>query len=142
MGWGDGPRLRTQLRDCGLSRSVQARYSPCRAVAAKGTLSMSKPEVASDFVDIDHLGINVTDLSRSEAWYQEVLGFEVLHRWKTTTLVGLGNVKLGLFWRPDAKPIPDLDSLICMQHLAFLVDGFRFMQTRQKLIDKGIDVVD
>jgi catechol 2,3-dioxygenase-like lactoylglutathione lyase family enzyme len=103
---------------------------------------MAKRTVASDFVDIDHLGINVTDLGRSEAWYQDVLGFQILHRWKTTTLIGLGNVKLGLFWRPNAQPIQDLDDWICMQHLAFLVDGFRFMQTRQQLVDKGIEIID
>lgn len=103
---------------------------------------MTDRDIASEFVDIDHLGINVKDLARSEAWYQDVLGFHILHRWKTTTLVGLGNVKLGLFWRPDAKPMPNLDDWICMQHLAFLVDSFRFMQTRQQLIDRRIEIVD
>jgi|HubBroStandDraft_4_1064222.scaffolds.fasta_scaffold762723_1 catechol 2,3-dioxygenase-like lactoylglutathione lyase family enzyme len=103
---------------------------------------MTAETVATELVDIDHLGLNVSNLAASERWYQDMLGFHILHRWKTTTLVGLGNVKLGLFWRPDAKPIDNLDSWICMQHLAFLVDGNRFIQTRQKLIEKGIDVVN
>lgn len=103
---------------------------------------MSSQPIATEFVDIDHLGINVSDLGASERWYVDVLGFHILHRWKTTTLVGLGSVKLGLFWRPDAKPIDDLEGLICMQHLAFLVDGNRFMQTRQKLIEKQVAIFD
>jgi catechol 2,3-dioxygenase-like lactoylglutathione lyase family enzyme len=103
---------------------------------------MSSPTIATAFAHIDHLGINVSDLAASERWYSDVLGFHILHRWKTTTLVGLGSVKLGLFWRPDAKPVDDLDGLICMQHLAFLVDAYSFMQTRQKLIDKHVAIVD
>lgn len=98
--------------------------------------------IANQFVVIDHLGINVTDLARSEAWYCNVLGFEVQHRWPTTTLVGIGSVKVGLFSRPDATPIADLDKSICMQHLAFSVDSFKFMETRQALIDAGVNIID
>jgi catechol 2,3-dioxygenase-like lactoylglutathione lyase family enzyme len=103
---------------------------------------MMERQIAAEFVDIDHLGVNVTDLARSEAWYRDILGFGILHRWPTTTLVGLGSVKLGLFWRPDARRIDNLDDWVCMQHLAFLVDAYRFMQTRQSLIDAGVDVLD
>src|ERR1700722_7487806 len=107
-----------------------------------GSSQLAESKIATSFVLIDHLGVNVTDLARSETWYQEVLGFQILHRWKTTTLVGLGSAKIGLFCRPDSQPIDNLDAVCCMHHLAFLVDGNTLMQTRQQLIDKGIITYD
>jgi catechol 2,3-dioxygenase-like lactoylglutathione lyase family enzyme len=41
-------------------------------------------------------------------------------------MIGKGNIKVGLFLRPMAKPLPDIDSQFIIQHVAFLVDGDKF----------------
>ena len=81
---------------------------------------------AVDLVGMDHYAVNVADLKRSADWYQRILGFRVLHQWKTTWMVGKDNVKVGLFLRPNAKPLPDIDRQFIIQHVAFLVDGDKF----------------
>lgn len=101
---------------------------------------MTKPDYIMELDGLDHVGMNVTDLKRSVEWYKHVLGFRVLHDWPTTALVGRGSIRLGLFWRPDATVRPDTDKDIVIQHVAFLVDGDKFGDARQELIDKGIAI--
>lgn len=95
---------------------------------------------APDLIGLDHYAINVADLARSADWYEKILGFAILHKWTTTWMVGRGNIKVGLFLRPDASPQPDTDSTILIQHVAFLVDGDKFANIHQALKDKGVQV--
>jgi catechol-2,3-dioxygenase len=60
---------------------------------------------AMELVGLDHFAINVADLQRSADWYQSVFGFNILHNWNTTWMVGRDNIKIGLFLRPNAKPV-------------------------------------
>ena len=61
-------------------------------------------------------------------------------------MVGRGNIKLGLFVRPTAKPLPlvgkpprpGIDGLIIVQHFAFLVDGDKFAAVQTVLRNEGI----
>jgi catechol-2,3-dioxygenase len=93
-----------------------------------------------DLVGLDHYAINIVDLQRSADWYEHALGFRILHKWNTTWMIGRGNIKVGLFLRPNASPQPDVDATILIQHVAFLVDGDKFSSAHQNLVAKGIQV--
>jgi catechol 2,3-dioxygenase-like lactoylglutathione lyase family enzyme len=54
-----------------------------------------------DLMLIDHIGLNVRNLSVSLEFYSRVFGFSVLHRWETTWMIQKGDLKIGLFQRPD-----------------------------------------
>jgi catechol 2,3-dioxygenase-like lactoylglutathione lyase family enzyme len=95
---------------------------------------------AMELVGIDHFAINVLDLQRSADWYQKVLGFTILHKWSTTWMVGRDNIKIGLFLRPNAKPLPDIDSQLIIQHVAFLVDGDKFASAQAELAKAGVKI--
>lgn len=89
---------------------------------------------------IDHVGLNVTDLARSIAWYMEVFDFQVLHRWpsNTTVMVGAGSIRLGLFLRPNAAKVADPDQAVMMTHVAFGVSPDRFALVLAHLKGLGI----
>jgi catechol 2,3-dioxygenase-like lactoylglutathione lyase family enzyme len=75
---------------------------------------------------IDHFAITVKNLQTSFDWYKKVFGFEMFHQWKTTWLIQLGDMKIGLFERPQAAVVDDINNKIAIQHLAFhlTADGF------------------
>jgi catechol-2,3-dioxygenase len=87
---------------------------------------------------LDHVGINVSDLHHSADWYANVLGFTVFHKWKTTWMIGRGHMRLGLFWRPHAKKIEDLDQSLAITHFAFRTSGHGFQDAQLRLKKLGI----
>jgi catechol 2,3-dioxygenase-like lactoylglutathione lyase family enzyme len=91
-----------------------------------------------DLVGLDHYAIAVKDLQRSAGWYCDVLGLHLLHRWTTTWMVGRGNIKVGLFLRPDAEPVTG--TALVIQHVAFLVDGDKLADVQDELTRKGVEV--
>lgn len=93
-----------------------------------------------DLNGIDHIAINVVDLDRSTKWYADVFGFRVLRRWTTTVMVGRGNMKIGLFHRPKAGTVDDIDNKLAITHVAFLVDGDKFDNTLAQVKSMGIAV--
>jgi catechol 2,3-dioxygenase-like lactoylglutathione lyase family enzyme len=93
-----------------------------------------------ELIGLDHFAINVSDLQRSADWYQRVFGFSILHKWTTTWMIGRDNVKIGLFLRPKAKPLPDIDSQLIIQHVAFLVDADKFSAAQQALVKAGVTI--
>ena len=95
---------------------------------------------AAEFVGIDHYAINVADMDRAADWYQRNLGFNILHKWKDVWMVGRGNIKVGLFLRPDAKVQPDVENQMVIQHVAFLVDGDKFAALLDELRAKNVSV--
>jgi catechol 2,3-dioxygenase-like lactoylglutathione lyase family enzyme len=109
-------------------------------LAALGVLAGTQLAFAADLVGLDHFAINVSNLQQSADWYQRVLGFQVLHKWTTTWMVGKDNIKVGLFLRPDAKPPADPDKENLIQHVAFLVDGDKFDGIVKEIQDKGIQI--
>jgi len=88
---------------------------------------------------IDHFAISIKNLQTSFDWYQKVFGFEIFHQWKTTWLIHLGDMKIGLFERPQATPVDDLDSKIAFQHLAFHVSADGFIEAQIELGNLGIE---
>lgn len=96
---------------------------------------------ALELVGMDHFAINVRDVQKSADWYRQVFGFTVLHKWDNAWMIGSGNIKIGLFIQPDAKPLPDLDSELVIRKIAFLVDGDKFVSNINDLKGKGIPIV-
>jgi catechol 2,3-dioxygenase-like lactoylglutathione lyase family enzyme len=93
---------------------------------------------------IDHVALNVTDLDVSLGWYEKVFGFTIVHKWTTTWMIGLGPIRLGLFSRPKAKPVDDLDQAIAFTHVAFLTDeaGFQAAQEKFRSLEIPFDPVE
>ena len=87
---------------------------------------------------MDHVGINVTDLQRSADWYQKVLGFTIYHKWKTTWMIRRGEMRLGLFLRPNAKKINDLDNTLAITHFAYGTDDKGFNEAQERLTELGV----
>ena len=68
---------------------------------------------------LDHVGINVTDLTKSAEWYENVLGFKIFHKWNTTWMIRRGEMKIGLFSRPKAQKSRRLRQQNCNNPLRF-----------------------
>jgi catechol 2,3-dioxygenase-like lactoylglutathione lyase family enzyme len=103
--------------------------------ALKTRAEQSTPQ---PFVRIDHAGLNVSNLSVSAAFYEDVFGFEIVHQWKTTWMVGSGTIRLGLFERPKAARLADVDPYLIPQHVAFLVSEAGFKAYLERLEKLGI----
>jgi catechol 2,3-dioxygenase-like lactoylglutathione lyase family enzyme len=87
---------------------------------------------------IDHIGLNVRNLSTSFAFYERVFGFTVFHRWPTTWMIQTGELKIGLFQRPAATPVCDLDQCIAISHFAFRTDRAGFDAAQAELEKLGV----
>jgi catechol 2,3-dioxygenase-like lactoylglutathione lyase family enzyme len=87
---------------------------------------------------MDHVGINVTNLQRSADWYQRVLGFTIFHKWQTTWMIARGDMHIGLFLRPKAFKINDIDNTLAITHFAFDTDEKGFEQAQATLRQLGI----
>src|SRR5262245_23881581 len=86
-----------------------------------------------NITSLDHVGINATDLQRSADWYRRVLGFESVHKWTKTWMVGCGSMRIGLFLRPTAIPVDDLDNCLAITHFAFFTDADGFAKAQDEL---------
>jgi Glyoxalase/Bleomycin resistance protein/Dioxygenase superfamily len=58
------------------------------ALIAIGASLGARPALSAELVGLDHYAVNVADLLRTAQWYQRILGFNVLHKWKTTWMGG------------------------------------------------------
>jgi len=91
---------------------------------------------------IDHFAVNVHDLKVSEDWYAKTFGFAILHQWPGVAMVGSGNIKVGLFEQPAAKPITEPGNLLSIAHVAFLVDGDKFESVLKSIRDQGVVITE
>jgi catechol 2,3-dioxygenase-like lactoylglutathione lyase family enzyme len=98
--------------------------------------SGSTPQI--HLIRIDHVGLNVTDLQRSADWYDRVLGFTIFHKWNTTWMIRRGDMRLGLFLRPNAVKVANLDNTIAITHFALLTDAKGFIEAQAKLKALGV----
>ncbi len=87
---------------------------------------------------IDHIGLNVRDLSISFRFYQSVFGFDIVHKWKTTWMIGKDTIRLGLFQRRAAVPVCNIDDAIAITHVAFRTDAAEFASAQELLNKLGI----
>ena len=111
---------------------------------------------AQDDVGFDisphHIGISVPDLDESIAWYQEMLGFEVLRRMQADdpkmnfALLRRGDCFIELFDLVDGKPLPEYrrdptaDLYVHgIKHFALQVEDVR--DAAETLEAKGVEIV-
>jgi metallothiol transferase len=79
-------------------------------------------------IGLDHLALKVTDMDKSLAFYQQVLGLEVLRRSGPSEAGGYaavlraGDQMLDLFSRPDFVSA-DKDTPVGMDHLCLQIDA-------------------
>ncbi|MEW6156811.1 MAG: VOC family protein [Verrucomicrobiota bacterium] len=88
---------------------------------------------------IDHIALNVRDVARSTAWYQEVLGLErrFAEHWPMPVALGAGSTWLALFAAADNEPLPSKGK-IGFRHLAFRVSRDNFEKAQIELRSRGI----
>ena len=55
-------------------------------------------------------------------------------------MVGRGNIKVGLFLRPQATPLEDPETKLVIAHIAFAVDGDKLEAARLALVASGVEV--
>jgi len=87
---------------------------------------------------IDHIGINVHDLAISFQFYHSVFGFEIIHKWKTTWMIGKDNIRIGVFERKNALPVCNIDQAVAITHVAFRTDADGFAAAQEQLKKLGI----
>jgi catechol-2,3-dioxygenase len=106
------------------------------AQAAKSTQAAPAPTASSAILRIDHVALHVKDLETSARFYKSVFDFDIVHKWKTTWMVGKGRMRLGLFQRPNAVPVDDPDKYFLLEHFAFLTtkDGLETYVARLKTL--------
>jgi catechol 2,3-dioxygenase-like lactoylglutathione lyase family enzyme len=97
------------------------------------------PPAAIELQGLDHVGINVADLERSAAFYNRVLGFQIFHKWKTTWMIERAAMRIGLFQRPLAQTIEDIDNTIAITHFAFLTSAAGFAAAQKQLTALGVN---
>ncbi len=92
---------------------------------------------------LDHVAIPVTDLNRSIAWYQDVLGLERRYEkeWGDyPAMLCAGDSCVALIHPPNSVPNPDRgkEGLVPDRHIAFNVDRESFDEAVGEIRDRGI----
>jgi catechol-2,3-dioxygenase len=91
-----------------------------------------------DIAALDHVALNVASLEVSAEWYARVLGFKVFHKWTRTWMIARDGLRIGLFHRPDAVPVVDLDNARAITHFAFVTDASGFERAQTELRTLGV----
>ncbi len=91
-------------------------------------------------IELDHFGVDVTDLDRAERFYAGILGMVVSRRMDDQILLHCGNQMLALFLNPDMKPsYPDaMENPPGKSHLAFRVSPEDYQSARKRFKILGV----
>jgi len=92
-------------------------------------------------LQLDHFGIDVSNLERAEEFYTAVLGLEVAQRFgQHQVLLRCGHQMLALFERHDLPPrVTDrIDNPLGKGHHAFKVNRTDFCSAQQEFSARGI----
>ena len=86
----------------------------------------------------DHIGLNVTDLEKSIAFYQELLGFNIIEKWDVPrqAFIGNGNAVLGLMETANYDY-----SVYTLAHIAFPCHQSDFAGIVAKIKNLKLDIV-
>ena len=87
---------------------------------------------------LDHVGLNVLDLDKSIAFYQELFGFTVIEKWDNPkqAFVGANNAVLGLIEMPSYDY-----RTYTMAHVAFPCNQADFPNIIEKIDSLGLEIV-
>jgi catechol 2,3-dioxygenase-like lactoylglutathione lyase family enzyme len=91
-------------------------------------------------LELDHFGLDVSDLDQAERFYTEALGLEVAQRFgRHQILLRCGGHMLALFERRDLPPRPTdrLDNPLGKGHHAFKVSPEDFQAARERFKARG-----
>lgn len=89
-------------------------------------------------LELDHVGLDVSDLARAERFYTEVLGLEVAQRFgRHQVVLRCGELMLALFARTDLPPrVTDrIENPLGKGHHAFKVSRTDFQTARQSFAE-------
>jgi catechol 2,3-dioxygenase-like lactoylglutathione lyase family enzyme len=92
-------------------------------------------------LELDHFGLDVSDLDRAQRFYSEVLGLEVARRFGGhQVLLRCGGQMLALFARHDLPPrVTDrIENPLGKGHHAFKVSCPDFLAARQLFKERGV----
>ncbi len=105
----------------------------------------TKPKI--QLKGMNHFGLNVKDMARSEKFYSEILGFPVIYRTATKSgnkhiEVDVGNVAIALFESPDldfesAQKVFTEEGYL---HFAFTTTKDKFEGILQELKDQNVKI--
>jgi catechol-2,3-dioxygenase len=98
-------------------------------------------DAAMQLLQLDHFGVDVTDLGRAERFYTEVLGLTVVQRFgRHQVLLQCGNLNLALFERRDMPPrVTDhIDNPLGKGHHAFRVSRVDWQTARETFSSRGV----
>ena len=94
---------------------------------------------------LDHLALKVTDMERSLAFYQQVLGLELLRRsgpdeaGGCAAVLRVGGQLLDLFSRPDFISA-DKDKPVGMDHLCLQIEAASIDEVVETLQQTGVEI--
>ncbi len=88
--------------------------------------------------ELDHVGLNVADLEKSIAFYQDMFGFSVIEKWDSPkqAFIGADGIVLGLMEMPSYDY-----RTYTMAHLAFPCSKSEFPNVVTKIQGHGFEIV-
>ena len=88
--------------------------------------------------ELDHVGLNVADLEKSIAFYQDMFGFSVIEKWDSPkqAFIGANGIVFGLMEMPNYDY-----GIYTMAHLAFPCDKSDFSDIVAKIQDSSLEIV-
>ena len=121
-----------------VNRKVKFMRGLCTAVLI--SCSLFNPSFGAEFKvgGINHFGLTVTDLSASELFFTDVLGFELLGRDEDYPSVAVANDEILItLWRtsnPDSAIQFDRKQNVGLHHLAFNVGSFEELDSLHNVL--------
>lgn len=92
---------------------------------------------------LDHVAIGVSDVERSQRFYEDTLGLERTHRdWEFPIVMAAMGTGIAIFPKelhPSSTPDDVEPPAVRILHIAFRVDGAGFEEARRTLGESGVE---
>jgi lactoylglutathione lyase len=119
------------------------RFPPNRCKAHLALLAIYFQGGISVLKKAEHVGIRVSDMDRSIAWYTQVLGLTLRKRVRMNeetelAFLPIGEVELELIFKTNQPPEPKREGVV--HHLAFTVDDVA--EALSRLREHGVELIN